>query len=57
MFINFLIKIILQGADDTEMQEQKLKEEKIKKLKNLFVGCKVFLNREVPKESLLFIIK
>ncbi|KAG8183718.1 hypothetical protein JTE90_002784 [Oedothorax gibbosus] len=45
------------GADDAEMQAQKLKEEKIKKLQKLFQGCKIYLNREVPKESLLFIIK
>ncbi|KFM72804.1 Pescadillo-like protein, partial [Stegodyphus mimosarum] len=45
-------------TDDTdEMRDRKANEETIKKLKNLFSGCKVFLNREVPKESLVFIIR
>ncbi|GFT68020.1 pescadillo homolog [Nephila pilipes] len=45
-------------TDDTEeMQKRKAEQGKIEKLKNLFAGCKMYLNREVPWESLLFIIR
>ncbi|GFW40290.1 pescadillo homolog [Trichonephila clavipes] len=45
-------------TDDTEeMQKRKEEQEKIEKLKTLFAGCKIYLNREVPKESILFIIR
>uniref|UniRef100_A0A2L2XW92 Pescadillo homolog n=1 Tax=Parasteatoda tepidariorum TaxID=114398 RepID=A0A2L2XW92_PARTP len=37
-------------SNDENIQEQKAKSEEIKKFKNLFSGCKIFLNREVPKK-------
>lgn len=46
-----------ETADTEEIQKRKAEQEKIEKLKNLFVGCKMFINREVPLESLLFIIR
>ncbi|XP_006818888.1 pescadillo homolog [Saccoglossus kowalevskii] len=46
------------GSDDPEMIEKaKEEEEKLKALKNLFSNCKFFLSREVPRESLTFIIR
>ncbi|GIY38779.1 pescadillo homolog [Caerostris extrusa] len=46
-----------EGEDSEEIQARKAELAKIQKLKNLFSQCKIFLNREVPIESLLFIIK
>lgn len=44
--------------ESPEKIEEALKEaEKIKKLKVLFKGMKVFINREVPREPLVFIIR
>lgn len=34
-----------------------MEAEKIQKLKTLFKGKKIFINREVPRESLVFIIR
>lgn len=39
------------------MEEAKAEAEKVKTLKTLFKGLKVFLNREVPRESLVFILR
>lgn len=39
------------------MEEAKLEAEKINKLKTLFQGLKVFLNREVPREPLVFTLR
>ncbi|KAJ8971952.1 hypothetical protein NQ317_018296 [Molorchus minor] len=44
-----------QDAD--KIEEAKKDAEKIKKLKTLFKGMKFFLNREVPREPLTFIIR
>lgn len=41
-----------------ELQEAaKLEEENLAKLKNLFKGCRFFLNREVPREQFVFAIR
>ncbi|XP_050508796.1 pescadillo homolog [Diabrotica virgifera virgifera] len=50
------------NADGSEVNEEKLEEirkeaEQIKKLKTLFKGLKFFLNREVPREPLVFVIR
>ncbi|XP_060529066.1 pescadillo homolog [Cylas formicarius] len=42
---------------DEKIAEIKLEAEKIKHLKILFKGLKFFLNREVPREPLVFIIR
>lgn len=42
---------------DEDLKAHKMTQEKLKKFKKLFSGCKIFLNREVPKESLVFIIR
>lgn len=39
------------------MAEARAEAQKVKKLKTLFKGFKIFLNREVPRESLVFIIR
>ncbi|XP_072034585.1 pescadillo homolog [Amphiura filiformis] len=50
---------LIGGGDLDEEQRQKLRddEEKLKKLKKLFENCKFFLSREVPRESLTFVIR
>lgn len=40
-----------------KIEEAKLEAEKVKKLKVLFKGLKFYLNREVPREPLVFIIR
>ena len=41
-----------------EANEDAKKEiEKLKKLQNLFKNAKIFLNREIPRESLVFMIR
>nr|XP_033321838.1 pescadillo homolog [Megalopta genalis] len=44
-------------GDTTKVEEAKVEAEKIKKLKTLFKGLKVFLNREVPREPLVFVLR
>nr|XP_034194756.1 pescadillo homolog [Osmia lignaria] len=44
-------------GDATKLEEARLEAEKVKKLKTLFKGLKVFLNREVPREPLVFILR
>ncbi|XP_071856985.1 pescadillo homolog [Bombus fervidus] len=46
------------NEDDATKLEEAMKEaEKIKKLKTIFKGLKVFLNREIPREPLVFILR
>lgn len=64
-----LSKTTIGGEDEVEMDEFNMEDnpeavekakkavESIKTLKNLFKGLKFFLNREVPRESLVFIIR
>lgn len=49
-------KFVNEG-DATNMEEVRIEAEKIKKLKTLFKGLKFFLNREVPREPLVFILR
>ncbi|XP_072944349.1 pescadillo homolog [Epargyreus clarus] len=46
-----------EGEDPQKLEEAKLEAEKVKKLKTLFKGLKFFINREVPREPLVFIIR
>lgn len=39
------------------MEAAKVEAEKTHKLKTLFKGTKIFINREVPRESLVFILR
>ncbi|CAH1987957.1 unnamed protein product [Acanthoscelides obtectus] len=43
--------------DEFNMEGDAEKLEEVKKLKTLFKGLKIFLNREVPREPLVFIIR
>ncbi|KAJ9598217.1 hypothetical protein L9F63_011100 [Diploptera punctata] len=45
------------GEDPAKLEEARKEIEKVKKLKTLFKGLKFFLNREVPREPLVFIIR
>ncbi|XP_053986910.1 pescadillo homolog [Hylaeus volcanicus] len=44
-------------GDVTKLEEARIEVEKVKKLKTLFKGLKVFLNREVPREPLVFVLR
>ncbi|BES96019.1 Pescadillo homolog [Nesidiocoris tenuis] len=45
-------------ADDvSKMEKAYIEAEKVRKLKTLFKGMKVFLNREVPREPLVFVLR
>ncbi|XP_063972092.1 pescadillo homolog [Diachasmimorpha longicaudata] len=44
-------------TDETKLEEARKEAEKLKKLKTLFQGKKFFLNREVPREPLVFVIR
>ncbi|CAL1534395.1 unnamed protein product [Lymnaea stagnalis] len=46
------------SADDPDfIEKSKLEAESVKKLQNLFKGLRFFLNREVPREELTFVIR
>ncbi|CAH2001943.1 unnamed protein product [Acanthoscelides obtectus] len=61
--LNFpLVKTSNTETDECELDEFNMegdaeKLEEVKKLKTLFKGLKIFLNREVPREPLVFIIR
>lgn len=44
-------------TDATKIEAARVEVEKIRKLKNLFKGIRVFINREVPREPLVFILR
>ncbi|XP_076232325.1 pescadillo homolog isoform X2 [Calliopsis andreniformis] len=44
-------------GDAKKLEEVRIEVEKNRKLKTLFKGLKVFLNREVPREPLVFILR
>ncbi|KAL0104907.1 hypothetical protein PUN28_016510 [Cardiocondyla obscurior] len=44
-------------TDVAKIEANKAESEKIRKLKNLFKGIKVFINREVPREPLVFVLR
>ncbi|XP_050530905.1 pescadillo homolog [Daktulosphaira vitifoliae] len=46
----------LEG-DEAKAEEARKEYEKVRKLKKLFEGLKVFLNREVPREPLVFALR
>nr|AON96624.1 pescadillo [Bicyclus anynana] len=46
-----------EDKDPEKIEEAKLEAEKVKKLKTMFQGLKFYINREVPRESLVFIIR
>ncbi|XP_033225638.1 pescadillo homolog [Belonocnema kinseyi] len=46
-----------KDVDPSAQEEARQEAEKIKKLKTLFKGLKIFINREVPREPLVFVIR
>ncbi|XP_046418289.1 pescadillo homolog [Neodiprion fabricii] len=44
-------------ADTSQLELSRIEVEKVKKLKTLFKGLKFFVNREVPREPLVFILR
>ncbi|OXU26295.1 hypothetical protein TSAR_014005 [Trichomalopsis sarcophagae] len=44
-------------TDAEKIAEAKAEYEKVKKLKTLFKGLKFYINREVPREALVFVIR
>lgn len=46
-----------EDEDPQKLEEAKLEAEKVRKLKTMFKGLKFFINREVPREPLVFIIR
>ncbi|CAG9783885.1 unnamed protein product [Diatraea saccharalis] len=46
-----------EGEDPQKLEEAKQEAEKVKKLKTMFKGLKFYINREVPREPLVFIIR
>ena len=50
------IQLLSAEGDDAQNALRK-KQEEIKKFEKLFEGCKFFLSREVPRESLVFVIR
>ena len=49
--------VVLQMDDPDRIEQARMEAEKLKKFQNLFKGLKFFLNREVPRETLVFIIR
>lgn len=47
----------LLAGDADSITKQKEEEQALKKFQNLFSNCKFFLGREVPKETLVFVIR
>nr|KAG5697156.1 hypothetical protein BaRGS_015291 [Batillaria attramentaria] len=46
-----------ESGDPDYIEKAKVEAEDLKRLQTLFKDCKFFLNREVPRESLTFIIR
>jgi pescadillo protein len=51
------IELLETDKDSEKVQQMKEEALKLKRLKNLFKGLKFFINREVPREPLVFIIR
>ena len=43
--------------DPDRIEQARLEAEKLKKFQNLFKGLKFFLNREIPRETVVFLIR
>ena len=57
--VGFVLKpaFILQTEGDDKLDEAKREAEAIERLKTLFKGLKFFISREVPRESVVFVIR
>lgn len=52
-----ILSRFFQDGDAAKLEEIRIEVEKNRKLKTLFKGLKVFLNREVPREPLVFVLR
>nr|XP_039267041.1 pescadillo homolog [Styela clava] len=50
-------EVALLAGNTESIAKQKEEDEALKKFQNLFSNCKFFLGREVPKETLVFVIR
>nr|CAG4643928.1 EOG090X05E6 [Lepidurus arcticus] len=51
------LDVFEKSGDPTKIEEAKQEADAIKRLQSLFVGLKVFLGREVPRESVVFVLR
>lgn len=51
------LQLIASEGDSEKVRKMHEREQDLKRLKNLFKGIKIFINREVPREPLVFIIR
>lgn len=51
------LQLISNEGDSDKVRKMQERENSLKRLKTLFKGLKFFINREVPREPLVFIIK
>ena len=52
-----IIVLVLQMDDPDRIEQARLEAEKLKRFQNLFKGLKFFLNREIPRETVVFLIR
>jgi pescadillo protein len=55
--VTIRLQFFVKEGDAEVLAKAKAEQEKVKKLQNLFGGLKFFLNREVPRETLTFLIR
>lgn len=55
--INSEDDVAILAGDSEALANQKIKDDELKKLQNLFKDCKFYLAREVPREVLVFVIR
>lgn len=51
------IDLLTTEGDSDKVKKMKEEQAEVRKLKNIFKGLKFFINREVPREPLVFIIR
>jgi hypothetical protein len=56
-FLSANITEFVSQTEDEQAQKAKNEQESLDRLLSLFSECKIFLSREVPRESLVFIIR
>ena len=48
---------ILQPEEQEQRDQAKKQQEELERFKHLFEGCRFFISRETPRESLTFVIR
>lgn len=49
--------VAILSGDSEALASQKIKDDELKNLQNLFKDCKFYLSREVPREVIVFVIR